>query len=50
MLRKVQATDPAHLPVARGGASYWAREFSKAGHEVKLIVPQYVKRFVASEE
>ena len=50
MLRKVQATDPAHLPVARGGASYWAREFSKAGHEVKLIAPQYVKRFVKRQK
>jgi len=50
MLRKVQATDPAHLPVARGGACYWAREFSKAGHEVKLIAPQYVKRFVKRQK
>jgi len=50
MLRKVQATDPAHLPVARGGASYWAREFSKAGLKVKLIAPQYVKPFVKRQK
>lgn len=42
MLRKVQATDPMDLPVARGGASYRAREFSKPGHEVELIAPQYL--------
>jgi transposase len=46
----VQATDPAHLPVARGGASYRAREFSKAGLEVKLIAPQYVKPFVKRQK
>lgn len=27
---------------ACGGANYWAREFQKLGHEVKLIAPQYV--------
>ncbi|QFU20457.1 IS110 family transposase [Shewanella eurypsychrophilus] len=27
---------------ACGGANYWAREFQKMGHEVKLIAPQYV--------
>jgi transposase len=27
---------------ACGGANYWAREFQKVGHEVKLIAPQYV--------
>ena len=25
---------------------YWGREFSKMGHEVRLIPPQYVKPFV----
>jgi len=29
-----------------GGSHYWAREFQKFGHEVKLISPQYVKPFV----
>lgn len=31
---------------ACGGAHFWAREFEKQGHEVKLIAPQYVKPFV----
>ncbi len=42
------AAHPAAVVVmeACGSASYWARELSKAGHEVKLITPQYVKPFV----
>ncbi len=31
---------------ACGSAHFWAREMIKIGHEVKLIVPQYVKPFV----
>lgn len=31
---------------ACGGANYWARQFKKLGHEVKLISPQFVKPFV----
>jgi len=31
---------------ACGSAHYWAREFQKQGHQVKLIAPQYVKPFV----
>ena len=31
---------------ACGGANFWAREFKKAGHEVSLISPQFVKPFV----
>ncbi len=31
---------------ACGSAHYWAREFQKLGHKVKLIAPQYVKPFV----
>ena len=31
---------------ACGGANYWAREFIKLGHQVKLIAPQYVKPYV----
>ena len=46
----MQATDPTYLPVARSGASYRAREFSKAGHEVKLIAPQYLKPFVKRQK
>jgi len=35
---------------ACGSASYWAREFKKAGHEVKLISPQFVKPYVKSNK
>ncbi len=31
---------------ACSSAHYWAREFKKLGHQVKLIAPQYVKPFV----
>lgn len=31
---------------ACGSANYWAREFEKLAHEVKLISPQFVKPFV----
>jgi len=31
---------------ACGGANYWARQFIKLGHQVKLIAPQYVKPYV----
>lgn len=31
---------------ACGSASYWARELTKLGHEVRLIAPQYVRPFV----
>jgi len=42
------ADHPASVVVmeACGSASYWARKFSKAGHEIKPIAPQYVKPFV----
>jgi transposase len=35
---------------ACGGANYWAKEFSKFGHEVKLISPQFVKPFVKANK
>ena len=35
---------------ACGGSNYWARQFRKFGHEVKLISPQYVKPFVTSNK
>ena len=46
------AAHPAAVVVmeACGSASYWARELSKAGHEVKLIAPQYVKPFVKRQK
>lgn len=35
---------------ACGSSSYWARQFRKLGHEVKLIAPQYVKPFVKTNK
>ena len=35
---------------ACGGSSYWARKSLAAGHEVKLISPQFVKPFVKSNK
>lgn len=49
---KFMIEHPAAIVVmeACGSASYWARELSKAGHEVKLIAPQYVKPFVKRQK
>lgn len=35
---------------ASAGAHYWAREFTRFGHQVKLISPQFVKPFVKSNK
>jgi transposase len=35
---------------ACGGSNYWAREFQKLGHEVKLMSPQFVKPYVKSNK
>ena len=35
---------------ACGGANYWAREFSKLGHEVRLVPARFVKPFVKSNK
>ncbi len=35
---------------ACGSASYWAREMTALGHEVKLVAPQYVKPFVKRQK
>lgn len=35
---------------ACGGSNYWARQFEKLGHEVKLISPQFVKAYVKSNK
>lgn len=35
---------------ACGGAHFWAREFKKLGHVVKLISPQFVKPFVKTNK
>ena len=49
---KFMAEHPATVVVmeACGGASFWARELTKAGHEVKLIAPQYVRPFVKRQK
>ncbi|RCL04172.1 transposase, partial [Acetobacter pasteurianus] len=46
------ATQPPALVVleACGSAHYWARELAGAGHEVRLIAPQYVKPFVKRQK
>ena len=31
------------------GSNYWYRKFTKIGHKVKLIAPQYVKPFVKTK-
>lgn len=44
------------LPPCRVGmeacasAHYWAREFTRMGHEVKLIAPQFVKPYIKSQK
>ncbi len=35
---------------ACGGAHYWARVLSRAGHEVRLTAPQFVKPYVKSNK
>jgi transposase len=51
-LREFMAKQPTCLVgmEACGGAHYWAREFKKLGHEVRLISPQFVKPFVKSNK
>lgn len=46
--RRFMAKHPSCVVVfeACGSASYWAREMTRLGHEVKLIAPQYVRPFV----
>ena len=43
------ATMP-HRHGSLGWAHYWAREFTKLGHTVKLMSPQFVKPYVQSQK
>lgn len=46
LLAFIAQLEPCRIALeACGGAHYWAREFTKLGHEVKLIAPQYVKPY-----
>ena len=51
-LRQFMSDYPAALVVfeACGSASYWAREMTAFGHQVKLIAPQYVRPFVKRQK
>jgi len=47
LLAFIAQLEPCRIALeACGGAHHWAREFTKLGHEVKLIAPQYVKPYV----
>lgn len=35
---------------ACGGAHYWVREFTKLGHYVRIIAPQFMKPYVKSNK
>jgi len=50
--RRFMAEQPSCVVVfeACGGASYWAREMVKFGHQAKLIAPQYVRPFVKRQK
>ncbi|MFU8776824.1 MAG: IS110 family transposase [Roseovarius sp.] len=50
--RRFMSDQPSCVVVfeACGGASYWAREMEKFGHEARLIAAQYVKPFVKRQK
>ena len=51
LLEEVSKVKPCLVAMeACGSSSYWARQFRKLGHEVKLIAPQYVKPFVKTNK
>jgi transposase len=51
LLKTVSEIDKCVIAMeACSGANYWANEFSKLGHEVKLISPQFVKPFVKANK
>ncbi|MHB8747440.1 MAG: IS110 family transposase [Gammaproteobacteria bacterium] len=51
-LRETVANIPSCLigMEACASAHYWAREFERLGHKVKLIAPQFVKPYVKSNK
>jgi transposase len=50
--RQLMSGQPSSVVVmeAYGSASYWARELTRLGHEVRLIAPQYVRPFVKRQK
>lgn len=51
LLQVVARLEPCLIGMeACGSASYWAREFKRLGHEVRLMAPQFVKPFVKSNK
>lgn len=51
LLEFIMQLDPCLIVMeACGGSHYWAREFKKFGHQVKLISPQFVKPFVKTNK
>jgi len=54
--RSAVLREVANLPAcligieACGGAHHWAREFSRHGHEVRLMAAQFVKGYVKSNQ
>lgn len=57
LMREQVITFMANLPrrclvgmEACGGSSYWARELTKLGHNVKLMAPQFVKPYVKTNK
>lgn len=51
LLEFIMQLDPCLIVMeACGGSHYWAREFKKFSHQVKLISPQFVKPFVKTNK
>lgn len=51
LLKTIQNIPPCRIALEScGSANYWGREFTKMGHEVVLIPPQYVKPFVRTNK
>ena len=51
LLPHLAKCQPALIGIeASAGAHFWAREFRKLGHEVKMMAPQFVKPYVRSNK